>query len=225
MNETETLAAAGQRIDSLAERAEQHHAKLAEIRSDRNFTPEYRDQLTKQQRQEFTQALSDALLETRGLLQSAYDTATQRLTGPADEATELRKARAGTRVSRLLDGGMSPLAAAEVLAESNDLAGLRALREEVPSWVAATLPSVQQSARREHTDAALLAVDKQMRPLLTGADAAAVDVRLRVDDERARLDAVSQMALDNSPLSRVRLALASSPTPVMWDGRLEREPA
>jgi hypothetical protein len=225
VNETETLAAAGQRIDSLDERAEQHHAKLAEIRSDRNFTPEYRDQLTKQQRQEFTETTREAVLGARGLLQSAFEMATQRLSGPADEATELRKARAGTRVSRLLDGGMSPLAAAEVLAEAADLAGLRALREEIPSWVAATLSPTDQSRRREHTDAALLGVDRAMRPLLTGAEAAAVDVRLRVDDERARLDAVAQLALDNSPTNRVRLALASSPTPVMRDGRLEREPA
>jgi hypothetical protein len=99
--------------------------------------------------------------------------------------------------------------AATTFAELGDIDALRALRDEVPSLVMSTLPPSEYGRRHELIDAMLLEVDRRMAPLLEGEDAAAVRVRLSVDAERTRLDAVTTNALKPSGVSRMALAYAS----------------
>ena len=159
---------------------------------------------------------SICVIATRGTVATALNTATEAaaklLSRPGNSADETRKARAQARVSRLIDAGTSALDAADVFTEQGDIDALRALREDVPSWVVATLPRAEQQNRQQAIDATLLELDRRMAPLLTGDEAAAVRVRLSIAQERARLEVATDRALNPSPTNRMRLAYATAAT-------------
>ena len=90
----------------------------------------------------------------------------------------------------------------------------RDLRRQVELLVQEHLPKL-----RGHLDAAghgrpgvtenmLLAVDAVMRPHVGSYDAEAVDARLHLPAERARLDAAARHALQHTPSSGIGLAIA-----------------
>ena len=203
-----TLATARQRIDQLAAQAQEHHETLAAIKADPTLHPDYKAQLRTEERERFNQVHREAVLGTKRDLEAAQQLALQRLSTVGEPDP-----RAAARVSRLIDGGMAPLLAAEVLADAGDVAGLRELRDQLPSLVTLTLPTTEQRRRPQVIEQALLAVDRRMAPLLSGDDSAAAQVRLNVDRERARLDATSEHAFNNNPGSLLKLALANAPEP------------
>lgn len=211
---SDLLAAASREIDRLAERATAHHARLEQIRTDRSLSDEGKRSLTSQERQTFNAALEQVVRETRRRVDEAKTQASRRLSAPGDADTETRKARAAVRVSRLIDGGRGVAEAAELFAEAGDLDALRALRDEVPSWVAATQPTSEMYLRSQRTEQTLLQVDRVMAPLLSGEDAAAAQVRIETaDDVLTRLTATFEHAVNNTPDSRVKLAYATPPAP------------
>lgn len=210
---SDVLAVASREIDRLAERATAHHARLEQIRTDRTLSDEGKRQLARQEREAFNAFHEQTLQDAQRRMDEAKTMAMRRLSAPGDPDTETRKSRAAVRVSRVIDGGMSVGVAAEMFAEAGDLDALRALRDEVPSWVAVTLSKDDMYRRPQVTEETLLAVDRHMAPLLTGDDAAAAQVRLAVDDEAARLRATSEHAFNNTPDSRLALAYANGPAP------------
>ncbi len=208
MTGTEELAQATRAIDGLASTAEAHHAKVDEIRGSKMYADAHVRSLTQTMQSEFVEGHAAGRQAAAGALDAAERAAGQYLSQPGDEATEIRKGRAAIRVSRLIDGGKSAEVAAEMFAEDGDVDALRALRDEVPSWVTQTLPPSERHNRRIVIDRTLLSIDRLMAPLLTGKAAAAANVRIKVADERNRLDAVSEHALANTAMSRIKLAYA-----------------
>jgi hypothetical protein len=206
------LSTASARIDKLAERTATHLAEVEKLRQDRNYSDEYR-----RRRVQELQAAHKALVrETTAAAHKAFDAAAraaeERLARVEDGQVARRQLAAG-RVARVLDG-KGPGPALEAFA--NDADALRQLRAEVPSWVAVNGGDVE---------GLLLAVDRALRPLASGAEAEAIDVRLRLDDERARLDAEALYAMSPTPTNLMRRAMSTEPMPVMRNGRLERSGA
>jgi hypothetical protein len=210
---SKALEGARRAIDELGAAAEAHHQRLAEIKDDRTLSREYKSELSAQERATFEGVYRTAYLKANGHIEQASRLAAQRLAGPGDSDTETRKSRAAIRVLRMIDSGMPPLVAAEVLAEANDVDALRVLRDEIPSWAATTIGTTDAVRRRHVINDTLLGIDRAMAPMLTGDDAAAVSVRLDVDNEAARLKATSEHALHNTPMSRMQLAYATPPPP------------
>ena len=210
MTGTESLAAAVEAIDDLSVQATRYHDHVRETRDDPKLSETYKGDVIAEARKQFDGYHREVWFRAQDALAAAEEQAERHLSGPADEATETRKARAAMRVSRLIDSGTAPLDAAEMFAERRDLDALRALRDEVPSWVVATLPPSEQPHRQKVIASTLLALDQRMQPLLSGADADAVRVRLAVESERARLAAVNEHASRPTASSQIRLAYASS---------------
>jgi hypothetical protein len=99
---------------------------------------------------------------------------------------------------------------------ASDPDALRQLRAEVPSWCA---------VNGGDPEGLQLAVDRKLRPLSSGTEAEAIYVRLRLDDERARLRAESLYAISPTADNLVRRAMSAEPMPVMRNGRLKRSGA
>jgi hypothetical protein len=194
----------------MAASADEHHTQVQQVQDNPQYSEQYKRELIAEARAAFAEAHRDARDSALVALDTAAQAAARRLSSPADDATETRKARAAMRVSRLIDGGQSAMLAATTFAELGDIDALRALRDEVPSLVMSTLPPSEHGRRHELIDAMLLEVDRRMAPLVSGDDAAAVRVRLTVADERTRLDAVTNNALNPSAMSRLTLAYATT---------------
>jgi hypothetical protein len=209
-SEKQMVASAGSKIDGLTERAAKHHALVANVNADPHSSASWKRDYIGKARDQFDTFHREVREEVLGALQEAHERATRRLAEPADEATETRKARAAMPVSRLIDSGVGPQEAAEILAETGDVDGVLALRDEVPSWVRTTLPESEQVCRTRYTEAALLGVDRVLAPLVTGDYAEAIAVRLEVDREHVRLEAATDHALHESPSSTLRLAYANA---------------
>lgn len=209
MTGAEHLATAVTTINDLASTTQEHHAALAQIRGDHELADDYRREQLRSAEQRFTEQHVAARGSAMKALEAAEQAASTYLTQPGDEATENRKARAASRVMRLIDGGTPILVAAEMFAEQRDVDALRALRDEVPSWVTQQLPALAQNSRRAQIEDKILAVDRLMAPLLTGEAAVAAEVRVKVADQRARLQAVSEHALSNTPTSRLKFAYSA----------------
>ncbi len=224
--ETDLLRKASERTDQLLERAEQYRSRVDIVNKTAHFTAQHKAELRRQEKANFEAAYREHVLEARRLLDEAHAKASKRLAAPAtDEAGESRRTRSASRVDRMLGAGMAPAAVIEALVEAEDLSGLQALREELPSWAAVTFASEPQVRRKTTVESLRLAVDRAMRPFLADDLAAAVDVRLQVDDERARLDATVDHVWSNSAASRIRLAFAESPPPTVQNGHLDTSPA
>lgn len=132
--------------------------------------------------------------EVKRILDEADDEARDALSGDVtDTALEARKARATPRVSRLLDAGKPLKDVAQVFVDSEDLDALRALRDEVPSYVAA-VGDLNRDARNDKTKRLTLALDQLMRPLLPAEEQLVVDVRLNVEEAEAFLDSITKFA-------------------------------
>ncbi len=226
MTETDLLRKASERTDQLLERAELYRSRVGIINKTRHFTDQHKQELRRRERETFETFYREDVLEARRLLDEAHAKASKRLAAPAtDEAGESRRTRSASRVDRMLGAGMAPAAVIEALVEAEDVSGLQALREELPSWAAVTFASEPQVRRKTTVENLRLAVDRAMRPFLADDLAAAVDVRLQVDDERARLDATVDHVWSDSPASRIRLAFAQNPAPTVRDGHLDTTPA
>jgi hypothetical protein len=156
--------------------AEYKHEKLAELRAT----------VMERARQD------RAAIEER--LSTAEKRASAAMAGQQDDPVlETRKARAATRVNRLVDSGMATIEAAQVFAGAGDLDALRVLRDEIPSLVAARTTEHDDRTKLVHEMS--LALDEVMRPLLPEAEQFAVDVRLGIADTREQLGALMQYAL------------------------------
>ncbi len=222
--ETELLRKARATTDQLRERADAYHSRVEIINKTPSWTDSHKQELRRREYESFTKLYREHVLEVRRLLDEAATQAAQRLASAGDD-TDPRRARAAGRVARMLDAGTAPSLVIEALSDAEDLAGLQALREELPTWAAANFASEPQVRRKATVEALRLAVDRAARPMLTGDDAAAVDVRLRVDDERALLDATSDYAWTPSATSRLKLAFSENPAPTVRDGHLDTTPA
>lgn len=204
------LAGASSGVDQLIDATQAHHARLEQLQAADQYTEDYRRQAMNQERATFGEHLRTSREAITTALETAESAATRHLAAPADEATETRKARAAMRVSRVIDSGTSALDAAQLFVEQGDVDALRALRDEVPSWLAATLPRSEQSMRKGHIDRTLLELDRMMAPLLDGPAADAVQVRLTAAAQRDRLDAITEHAFHPSAHTLMSLGYANS---------------
>lgn len=216
MDESQLLAEAQAHINELAAQADCYQRFVEDVQGEPKYSDVYKRECVAEARRELARYHQQVREAALGALEQAQQLATQRLEAPGDPDTEARKARAGTRVGRLIDGGVAAVEAAAILADAGDVDGLRALRDEIPSLVRVTLGDGGEGTRKNVTESTLLSVDRAMAPLLTGADAAAAEVRVQVDNERARLDATSEYAFAMerqgrpTPASLITLAYANS---------------
>lgn len=212
MDEKTRLHMATSKIDRLNERSDAHVQEVRKLQQNRDVSDEYRRRRT----QEMTAALQaearDTQAEVNELLQAADQGAAQRL-ATVEDAQVARRALVAGSVSRVLDA-KGPGAALEAFADRPD--ELRQLRAEMPSWAA---------VNGGDPEALELAVDRALRPHATGAEADAIDVRLGLDDTRAKLSAAVRYAVSPSADTLFLRAMAAEPMPVMRNGRLERSGA
>jgi hypothetical protein len=158
MEETEALAAAKANVDELKAAADRFQGYAEEVNADPKYSQDYKREAVAEARQQLTGYHQDVRQATLVALDRAHQLATQRLEAPVDAETEARKARAATRVGRLLDSGLSAVEAAAALAETGDVDALRALRDEVPSLVRVTIKDAADApARKAATANTLLA--------------------------------------------------------------------
>lgn len=219
MDETMHLARASSEIDGLTSRTEAHLAEVEKVRTNNNLTEEYRRARVAEMRAEHGATIRAALTSARESFTEAERLAARSLATP-DPEMEARKLRASVRVARVLDS-KGPAAALEAFTDDPD--ALRELRDQLPSWTAAQ--DMRPGDRQGMTDGLRLRIDEALRPHATPAEAAAIDVRTRLDEERARLDATAQWAANPTPSTSVLRAYASTPTPRVVNGRLERSGA
>ncbi|MBV9871842.1 MAG: hypothetical protein JO214_14595 [Frankiaceae bacterium] len=129
--------------------------------------------------------------EARNTLDEAEAAAAAELAGSPDTAAEIRRSRSTDRVVRMLEGNQ-PVEVAGVLAGAGDVDGLRALREELPTYLQRTMnpASWRDAATRTRTIASQqLMVDRALRELLVGSQRDAIDAALSVDAVRRQLHA------------------------------------
>ncbi len=208
-NAADTYRTAAATLDRFEQQIATLHTRIAEARADTTRSAAYTGELVAELEAELHELVRTTRDSVTKVLTAVERKADVELRGdPTDAALEARKARAAHRVARLLDGGRSPVEAAEVFAASGDLDGLRALRDEVPAFAAVAGDTFTNAQRAVLTRDLTLQVDRRMAPLLPPAEAKAVDVRLGVDAARYRLDSLVEHAIAPSVSSTIRLALA-----------------
>ena len=172
------------------------HAKVDEITAiarNETRTPEWKQKQTTGVRDELRTRVQSDAESIRHRLQRAETRAKTALAGEQDDPQlEARKTRAITRVSRLLDSGTHLIAAAEVFAQAGDLDALRTLRDEVPSYAAASSAGKHLSPEEvtRNIEQLTMALDRLAKPLLPEREQYAVDVRSALDKTGQWLDVV-----------------------------------
>lgn len=201
-------------IRALEDYVQAAHERAGRVQRDQELTAAAKSERLGKLRQELREHVRDERARIAEQLARADELASAVLSGdPADALLESRKARAATRVGRLLDSGSTIIGAAEVLAGAGDLDGLRALRDEVPSVVASLAPQGGaqdgQQSRAKRTGELLVALDQVMVPLLTGDEQAAARLRGNIDAAGAWLEALAVYAAErDGGTPRVTLAYA-----------------
>lgn len=188
-------------IDALAEATDQHHAQVAEISGNGDLSEAKRQELLTEARTRFHATLPETARKVGAKLDRSDQLAAAALNGDGTD-------RASARVLRLLDAGKSPAEVAELCAETGDVDGYRALRAETAAWVTTQVKPGNAAERKQRTAEHLLAVDRAMAGALTGDLASAARVRLGIDEQRARLDAIQQYAINPSAMTRLTRAFA-----------------
>ncbi len=184
-------SAAATEIDSLEAFVREHGEQLESLHRDGTRTPEWRQSKAREIGEKMANHVQGQADSIRDRLAHADARAAVALVGEQnDSLMESRKTRAGTRVSRLLAADKGLLEAAEVFASSGDLDALRALRDEIPSHVAAGMRTSNPDALAGQVHDITLSFDQVMRPLLSEREQYAVDVRDSVDMTRQWLDQV-----------------------------------
>ncbi len=204
-----SLRTASRQVEELAGGAQRLHEQINRIRADRDLTPDAKARRVSTLQEQLRQFVSSRV----GPIREAFDRAETEArhvlaVSSEDPLVQSRLTRAAQRVNRMLDAGRGPADAAQVLAEAGDVAALRVLHEDIPSWAAATF--AEPPEREYAANMALWAVDKATRPLLTGAEAEAADVRLKVDDDRAHFEAVAEYAVTGSTQAAGKVEIAEA---------------
>jgi hypothetical protein len=171
-------------INQLEEQRRQAANQLALLRKNQDITEEAKQRHVTELRETVLANYRESRGEIETLLREADAAADKALRGdPTDDALEARKNRAITRVSRLMQSGKAAASAAEIFAEAGDLDALRALRDEIPSIVAAvdTGDRLGTRARGQQIHRLTLTIDTMMAPLLPRAEAEAARLRGNVD--------------------------------------------
>lgn len=206
--ETYNEAVAG--IDQLNADADEHHSTLAAIRANKDLSAAAKTRTIQEATDALLQKLRTVPAAIEERLERADRGASLALSGNTEsDQLEMRKQRAGSRVVRLLAAGQTPGQVAQLLADTNDIDGYRALRDEIPAHIATLDLEVN---KRAEAAAQLLEVDRAMAPVLVGGMAQAARVRLEVDGQRARLNAVTIFAVEPTANARLRLGFANSTT-------------
>lgn len=201
-------------IRALEQRVEEMHERVGRVQRDKELTAAAKTRRLGELQTALRTELRAEQTRIAEQLTRADAFASKALSGdPGDALLESRKARAASRVGRLLDSGATVLGAAQVLADAGDLDGLRALRDEVPAVVGSAMKAGgdQQGvqSRQQKTRDLLVALDQIMAPLLTGDEQAAAQLRGNVDAARAWLDALATYATERGGgTPRVTLAYA-----------------
>ncbi|MDH6460884.1 hypothetical protein M2302_001050 [Micromonospora sp. A200] len=202
-------SAAKRHINELSEATEAHRQTVEQINASQIYTAEAKRDRARAAADQFHAQVRDLSAKVNDKLDQADQRAARILAGDrSDTEQENRKHRAAGRVTRLLDAGKNPAEAAEVFAASGDVDAYQALRDEVPAWIAATLPVGEQALAAEHTRRMLLTVDTTMAPALPDQLGEAARIRADIDAQRARLTAAQEYAVRPSPQARLRLAFA-----------------
>lgn len=185
-------SAAATEIDSLEAFVREHGEQLESLHRDGTRTLEWRQSKAREIGEKMANHVQGQADSIRDRLAHADARAAVALAGEQnDPLMESRKTRAGTtRVSRLLAADKGLLEAAEVFASSGDLDALRALRDELPSHVAAGMQTSNPDALASQVHDITLSFDQAMRPLLSEREQYAVDMRDSVDMTRQWLDQV-----------------------------------
>ncbi|MGY1712523.1 hypothetical protein ACI8AC_23730 [Geodermatophilus sp. SYSU D00758] len=206
-----TYRAAVEGITALEQAVATTKAEIDAVRADHTRTADYRQQRVRELSDQLTERVRADRERISQRLAQADDTAHTVLAGRTDDpVAESRKARAAGRVNRLIDAGRAPLDIAATFAEAKDLDALRALRDEIPSVVAAATDNPEE--RRTSTHRLTVAIDQTMAPLLTKTEARAAEVRANVQTARELLDSLSVYATQpNGGRSRIAFALARRP--------------
>ncbi|GGR78553.1 hypothetical protein GCM10010169_23410 [Micromonospora fulviviridis] len=199
-------------IDDITEATTAHQQQVEQINASTIHTAEAKRDRVRAAADQFHAQLRDLSATVTDKLDQADKRAAAILAGDrSNTEQENRKHRAAGRVTRLLDAGKNPAEAAEVFAASGDVDAYQALRDEVPAWVAATLPAGELNTAAEHTRRMLLLVDTTMAPALDGEMGNAARIRGDIDTQRARLTAAKEYAVHPSPSARLTLAFANEP--------------
>lgn len=201
--------AAQRHINELTQATEAHRQTVEQINASRIHTADAKRDRVSAAAGQFHAQVREMSAQVEDNLAQADHRASRILAGDrTDTEQENRKHRAAGRVTRLLDAGKNPAEAAQVFAASGDVDAYQALRDEVPAWVAATLPATEQASAPEHTRRMLLTVDTTMVPALPGQLGEAARIRGDIDAQRARLAAAQEYAVHPSPIARLKLAFA-----------------
>jgi len=171
-------------ITGLEEQLTGAAAQLQALKADRDLSDEGRRSKVATVRETTIARYRSDRDEITKLLEVADREANTAIVGdPTDTGMEGRKSRAGTRVARLINGGMTVTSAAEVFTEAGDLDALRALRDEIPSVVASVDPQDRLGARvrSQRIREVTITVDAMMAPLLPEPEGRAARLRGNIE--------------------------------------------
>jgi hypothetical protein len=201
------LQAASDTITAVKTATDQLHTDLLQLTNSRDYTAE-----AKQRRMapllERKAELQQELAAARDQLDRAERDAARQLrdAGATDLAQQTRTSRAAQRVGQLLES-LPATDAAKALALDEDVDGLRALREALPSHMA--VQGKRAGYERQDIERVQQYVDEVTLPLVTGTEQNALLARTQLAAERARLDAtLLYVGTGPSPVNRLVLAFA-----------------
>jgi hypothetical protein len=185
--------------------SDNHLDLILRLRQDPRYTPEGRQQLETSSRTETSLALTARATAARNEL-GYVERRIAELTPPEiapDVAGEMRVAAAWARIRPMLEAGQSPLEA--IAAATGNATDLRALRRELPAWLAAAHRTasagrgLQDLAGRDAagiTEDMALGRIEELEAELAGADAVGLlSYRRRAAAGRVNLEAAAGMTL------------------------------
>jgi len=212
MDPEQSVNAAAQAIDGLQARVDQIRGEMDTWQQDQRYAPDYKKAKVAELREQLYGAIRDATSSVESRLADSGKAAEQILGGmraPQDPAAANAMLLAAPRVQSALTK-LSPAAAAEVFAEAGDIHALRALHAEIPVHVAATVQgknTQRQGIIRELQDS----VERRLEALADPAEGSAIRARRRTQEQRDRLQAVTDWALNPTAGNLMKLGIANGP--------------
>lgn len=184
-------------LATLKATADQCNARIEEIRDHPDYSETYRREKVAALQEERFQAVQATSTRVTELLDQAHTQADEVL-----RTTQAGASGAYSRVQAALEQ-LGPAAAAELLAESHDAEGLRALRAALPLHVATLLKNDARSDRQALTRELQESIERRLEGLTDGAEASAIRARRAGADEREHLKRLSEHVLHPQSPSRM----------------------
>lgn len=180
------LDAARQAAHKAAGVLRQYRSNVADIRADGGLSEVGKDKLIHAAGETASADLDEVFTAARDGIEAAERAIAKALERPENDLrAEMVEGRAWQRYERMLSAGIDPLKV--IGAASDDPAGLRALRVELPAYLAS-------KGDDDLTGSMLEEIDRAQRPHLSSVERAALDIRDEINAAKPRLSMAENAA-------------------------------